>query len=428
MRKGLRRYSGFTAIAILVSIFSIVPASAVVPVDVVLVAGTITAGQNGSQTFEWSTSLTDTGETSPSVEWWSADAPLPSNTPPTGLTIDAFPLFHGVSTVFVNANGSQVAGTYYFKVSLSGVESSLVTLVVAAAVPPVAPVAPVVKTITVGSPSSSLTAGTSGTPTYGVVTSNLLDETPLSIVWVNSDRSAEVSPPIGITGSITKVSSNAATLTLSASNASTAGTYYFLATGDRSFSNLVTLTVAANNSLTDTSPTDTSPIDNSAAIAAAAAQAEIVRKQAIETSKKSLLQKIVEKKTLTLSDLSSSGLQVSSTENAERVNVQIESLRAKNPNQVVTIEVVQLVVKKERLVERLLDSVSKQNVMSADLIEVGLITQESKIKSSVTVALKKLPASSLDSFEKIQAAIASLEKIAADRKARLAAILDKLKR
>jgi uncharacterized protein YfeS len=86
---------------------------------------------------------------------------------------------------------------------------------------------------------------------------------------------------------------------------------------------------------------------------------------------------------------------------------------------------IEKVVLKFATVDRLAEG---KTVYSSDLIAVGLIPQDSKIKSSITSALKKLPASSLDSFEKIQAEIASVEKEHADQKARLAAILNKLKR
>ena len=72
------------------------------------------------------------------------------------------------------------------------------------------------------------------------------------------------------------------------------------------------------------------------------------------------------------------------------------------------------------------DKVAKGSAFtSSDLVAAGLIPQDSKIKSSITSALKKLPRSTLDTAEKIQAAIASIEKIAADRKARLKTILAK---
>jgi hypothetical protein len=58
-------------------------------------------------------------------------------------------------------------------------------------------------------------------------------------------------------------------------------------------------------------------------------------------------------------------------------------------------------------------------------VNVGLIPQDSKIKTSILSALKKLPASDLDTYEKIQAVVAKVEKQAADRKERLAAILAK---
>jgi len=60
-----------------------------------------------------------------------------------------------------------------------------------------------------------------------------------------------------------------------------------------------------------------------------------------------------------------------------------------------------------------------------DLVTIGLIPQDSKIKTSIANAIRKLSPSDRDTFEKIQAAVAEAEKVALARQARLTAALAK---
>ena len=408
------------------SVFSIVPASAAGSVTVGPISGTVIAGQTSpSRTYELTTSVLESSPPFPGINWYSdAITSVVNLAPPTGISISGTRITNGASTLTVNIEPNSLAGTYYFKVDVQSDLSPLVTLVVEPApiveTPPVTPR----PTITIGSASSSLTAGNAATPTYGVTTSLLLDGETLTILWVNPSTYQLMPNPTGITASVTEVSSNAATVTLNASNASTAGTYHFFALrGCCTGSNTVTLTVAADLSNGSGTPS----ADESAAIAAAAAaQAEIVRNQAIATSKKSLLQNIAENKMVTVSDLTSSDLQVSSAATAERVNAQIKATQAKNLGKVITIEVVQGIVKKEILVDRLVDSNTKQNVMATDLVEVGLIEATNPHKSSTIFALRKLPATSLDTFAKIESAVATYLASMQVKKDRLAKVKARL--
>ena len=69
------------------------------------------------------------------------------------------------------------------------------------------------------------------------------------------------------------------------------------------------------------------------------------------------------------------------------------------------------------------DKISEHGTLYAgDLVTIGLIPDESKNKSAILVALKKLPTGSVKTFEEIQAVVAAIEKQATDRKAKLAAI------
>jgi len=165
-------------------------------------------------------------------------------------------------------------------------------------------------------------------------------------------------------------------------------------------------------------PTSAPAIDPAIAIKAAAE----VRARAVEVAKTEIKNVLSSGKPLTADQLLSADFNGVTTKNIGLVNADIAKLLDAEKTDLKQIE---KVVLKFATVDKLAEG---KTVYSSDLITVGLIPQDSKIKSSITSALKKLPASSLDSFEKIQAEIASVEKEHADRKARLAAILDKLKR
>ena len=146
------------------------------------------------------------------------------------------------------------------------------------------------------------------------------------------------------------------------------------------------------------------------------------RTRAVESAKTEIRSFLSSGKPLTADQLLSADFYGVTDKNVGLVNADIAKLPDADKTDLKQIE---KVVLKFATVDKLAEG---KTVYSSDLIAIGLIPQDSKIKSSITSALKKLPASSLDSFEKIQAEIASVEKVHADRKARLAAILNKLKR
>lgn len=74
------------------------------------------------------------------------------------------------------------------------------------------------------------------------------------------------------------------------------------------------------------------------------------------------------------------------------------------------------------------DKVANHSSLSMqDLASIGLVSAESKYKGSISIVLKSLPSESLDTYEKISAAIAAVEKKYADRKAALAALKLRIK-
>lgn len=84
------------------------------------------------------------------------------------------------------------------------------------------------------------------------------------------------------------------------------------------------------------------------------------------------------------------------------------------------IRLIEKVVFKYATVDKI---ASGRRVYSADLINAGLIPEESKNKAAIIAELKRLPEVAVDSYEEIQEVIALYEKSVSERKSRLAAIL-----
>jgi hypothetical protein len=153
--------------------------------------------------------------------------------------------------------------------------------------------------------------------------------------------------------------------------------------------------------------------------AATSKAAEAARARAVEVAKTEIKSFLSSGKPLSVEQLLKADFVGVTTKNIGFVNADIAKLPEEDRSDIKQIE---KVVLKFATVDRVAEG---KRFYSADLVAVGLIPQDSKIKTSILATLKKLPSSSLDSFEKIQAAIASVEKIHIDRKARLAAILAK---
>jgi len=147
--------------------------------------------------------------------------------------------------------------------------------------------------------------------------------------------------------------------------------------------------------------------------------AEEARARVVEEAKTEIKSVLSSGMPLTAEQLLKADFKGVTTKNIGSINADI----AKLPNADKTdLKQIEKVVLKFAIVDKF---AAGKTVYSSDLIAAGLIPQDSKIKSLITGALKKLPGSSLDTIEKIKAEIVSVEKKYADRKARLAALLAK---
>jgi hypothetical protein len=157
--------------------------------------------------------------------------------------------------------------------------------------------------------------------------------------------------------------------------------------------------------------------DNSQAREQAEAKA-----RAVESAKSEVKSALTSGKPLTVDNLIGAEIFGVTSKNIDLVNADIAKLSEADKTDIKQVE---KVVLKFATVDKVADHA---NLYSSDLIAVGLLSADSKNKSSILSQLKKLPSTSLDSFEKIQAAGAAVEKKYADRKARLNAALARTRR
>ena len=149
--------------------------------------------------------------------------------------------------------------------------------------------------------------------------------------------------------------------------------------------------------------------------AVAAKAAEEARARVIAAAQAEIRSTLMSGKPLTADQLLSADFKGVTSKNIGLMNADIAKLSEADKTDLKQIE---KVVLKFATVDAIANG---KAIDPFELIAVGLIPEDSKIKYTIASALKKLPRSSLDTFEKIQAAVASVEKKDADRKARLAA-------
>ena len=83
-------------------------------------------------------------------------------------------------------------------------------------------------------------------------------------------------------------------------------------------------------------------------------------------------------------------------------------------------------VKRVVIIEKLSNPEISSRIYANDLVSIGLFEKNDPNRSSITALLRKLPATELDSFEEVQAAISREKLIAKDRKDRLAQLQERL--
>ena len=159
---------------------------------------------------------------------------------------------------------------------------------------------------------------------------------------------------------------------------------------------------------------------------AAIAQAAAAKAAAVAKAQITLVDTFKANKPATLSDMSSSDFAISQQATVDRINKTVLDLQAKNPGIAVSIATIKDIVAKESIVEKISTAVTQGNVQTTQLVKAGLIDSTNSVKSSVMNALKTMDPTSLNTLDKLKAAIAAQTKVAQDRYARTRAIVAKI--
>lgn len=100
------------------------------------------------------------------------------------------------------------------------------------------------KSVTIAAQSGTILEGVAGQATFAVTTANIADGESGTILWYsNSDGTTAVSVPTGITASVSDVSTNAATVTMTATEIVETGAYYFKVRISDEVSGVATLSI-----------------------------------------------------------------------------------------------------------------------------------------------------------------------------------------
>lgn len=139
------------------------------------------------------------------------------------------------------------------------------------------------------------------------------------------------------------------------------------------------------------------------------------REKAIADARAEILRAIKEGKAITVKQLNAADINGATDKNISGVNSEILKLNEKAKEEISSVE---KIVFKFLTVDRVARG---ERVSFRDLQNLGLISFESKHKSSITTALRKATSIQVDTFEKIESFVSSVEKKFSDRKAALLA-------
>lgn len=205
-------------------------------------SGSPVGGAYGTATYAVTLAKVPAGTAGTFTWYTSADGKTTTSTP-TGITPSVTAVANNTATISIQADNSSVGGTYYFTLKEDTATSGIVTLTIKPSTSP---------SISIGTQSGTLSAGVAGTTTFPVTTANIADGTKCSVVWyltyTDENKSWPASIPMGVSATLSNVSGNSATLTITTTVSSVVGTYYFFISGGSTESNAATLTIDKSSS------------------------------------------------------------------------------------------------------------------------------------------------------------------------------------
>ena len=149
--------------------------------------------------------------------------------------------------------------------------------------------------------------------------------------------------------------------------------------------------------------------------------ARIAREKAVADARAEILRTIKEGKAITLKQFNAAEIFGATEKSISQINVEIKNLSQKEKEVITSVE---KIVFKFKTIDRVARG---ERVYFSDLQTIGLIKPDSLHKSSISVALGKAATAQVDTFEKIEAFVASVEKKFSDRKSGLVALIARIK-
>jgi hypothetical protein len=149
--------------------------------------------------------------------------------------------------------------------------------------------------------------------------------------------------------------------------------------------------------------------------------ARIAREKAVADARAEILRTIKEGKAITLKQFNAAEIFGATEKSILQINVEIKNLSQKEKEVITSVE---KIVFKFKTIDRVARG---ERVYFSDLQTIGLIKPDSLHKSSISVALGKAATAQVDTFEKIEAFVASVEKKFSDRKSGLVALIARIK-
>ena len=149
--------------------------------------------------------------------------------------------------------------------------------------------------------------------------------------------------------------------------------------------------------------------------------ARIAREKAVADARAEILRTIKEGKAITLKQFNAAEIFGATEKSILQINVEIKNLSQKEKEVITSVE---KIVFKFKTIDRVARG---ERVYFSDLQTIGLIKPDSRHKSSISVALGKAATAQVDTFEKIEAFVASVEKKFSDRKSGLVALIARIK-
>ena len=262
------------------------------------------------------------------------------------------------------------------------------------------PATSVTKTFTVSAAAPSLSAQT------------ISFTTPSAMTVGDADQTLTVSASSSLAVALTTADSATCTIVSGKAHAVAAGTCSITAAqaGDNSYSAATSVTKTFTVSAA-------APSQSEQQIAAAAAEA--ARQAAIASAKIALEGVLKGDKPGTLAQFKDANYAISSEDVLTRVNAALLKMSASDR---VKVSEILKVIKVESFIVQISTTTTQKSVTTQQLISVGLIAANNPNKVRLTAALKDRTASTLDSMEKIAAAIAEETAFIKARAARLAAL------